>query len=333
MLLIYPAKGHRSISLTIKLELHTMYKNHLDWSALYMKVLATGGAGFIGSHIVDKLIQLGYKVIVVDNLSNGKPENVNPDAEFHLIDTADIKLAQLFAKESPRFVIHLAAQASVQNSLNNPLSDCYSNIVGSLNILECCRRYGVEKIIYSSTAAVYGEPQYIPIDENHSILPLSNYGVSKYAAEMYIRLYTSIYGLNHTILRYSNVYGPRQKAESESGVISIFSEKLYKKESPVIFGSGNQTRDFIYVEDIVEANILALSKANKQTLNISTNTSTSINELVAAMLDISGLNIKPIYTDSLSGDILQSTLNNIKAKQLLNWSPKFSLKDGLIKTL
>ena len=298
-----------------------------------MKVLVTGGAGFIGSHIVDKLINLDYEVVVIDNLSTGNKNNLNPNALFYCLDISANELNAVFLNEKPQYVIHLAAQVSVPHSLTDPILDCSSNIVGTLNILECCRKYGVEKIIYSSSAAVYGEPQYIPIDENHVIFPQSNYGISKYVAEMYIKAYSRLYGLNYTILRYSNVFGPRQESKSEGGVIAIFTEKILHNKPPVIFGSGEQTRDFIFVEDVANANILALSEADNHTLNISTNTSTSINNLIKALENILEINISINYSESMPGDIFTSVLDNSSAKQLLGWSPEYSLLSGLQETV
>lgn len=298
-----------------------------------MKVLVTGGAGFIGSHIVDKLIKMNYEVVVVDNLSTGNKNNLNSNALFYRMDITDNKLNDIFLNEKPQYVIHLAAQVSVPYSLKNPLLDCRSNIIGTLNLLECCKNNNVEKLIYSSSAAVYGEPQYLPVDELHPVFPQSNYGISKHAAEMYIKGYSGIYGLNYIILRYSNVYGPRQESKSEGGVIAIFTENILGNKPLVILGSGEQTRDFIFVNDVADANIAALTTAENQIINISTNTSTSINSLIKVCENILGNKINPNYSEGLPGDIFTSVLDNTKAKQLLGWYPKHSLVDGLKETL
>ncbi len=298
-----------------------------------MKVLVTGGAGFIGSHIVDKLINRGHEVIVIDNLSTGKMENVNPDSVFYCLNISSSSLHKIFAEEKPQFVIHAAAQVSVPNSFKDPILDCTTNIIGTLNVLECCRKYQVKKIVYSSSAAVYGEPQYLPIDENHNVCPQSNYGVSKYTAENYIKVYNHLYGINYTILRYSNVYGTRQESKSEGGVIAVFLERIFNNKPPVIFGTGNQIRDFIFVDDVAEANIIALSKGNNEVLNISTNKSTSINGLIETIETITGVNIITSYSRSSPGDIYISILGNSKSKEILEWLPRYSLTDGLQQTL
>ena len=298
-----------------------------------MTVLVTGGAGFIGSHIVDKLVDKEYDVIVVDNLSTGKLGNVNPNATFYCMNISCNSLNRIFSEENPQYVIHLAAQVSVPNSFKKPITDCTSNIVGTVNLLECCRKYGIEKIVYSSSAAVYGEPQYLPLDEKHQISPQSNYGISKYTAESYIKLYQHLYGLNYTVLRYANVYGPRQEAVAEGGVIAVFTERILSNRPPIIFGTGNQTRDFVFVDDVVEANILALTRADNKTLNISTNTSTSINELAEKIKNLKDTEVSPQHSQSMPGDIFTSVLDNSKARQYLGWTPRFSLEEGLRKTL
>lgn len=298
-----------------------------------MKVLVTGGAGFIGSHIVDKLVSMGYKVVVVDNLSTGKMENVNPDSVFYCLNISSSSLHKIFAEEKPQFVIHAAAQVSVPNSFKDPILDCTTNVIGTLNVLECCRKYHVKKIVYSSSAAVYGEPQYLPIDENHNVCPQSNYGVSKYTAENYIKVYNHLYGINYTILRYSNVYGPRQESKSEGGVIAVFLERIFNNKPPIIFGTGNQIRDFIFVDDVAEANVLALKKGDNEVLNISTTKSTSINGLIETIGTITGVNIITSYSRSSPGDIYISILDNSKSKEILEWTPSYSLTDGLQQTL
>ncbi|HEX3033100.1 MAG TPA: NAD-dependent epimerase/dehydratase family protein, partial [Bacillota bacterium] len=203
-----------------------------------MKVLVTGGAGFIGSHIADKLVEKGHEVVVVDNLSTGSRDNVNAMCTFYELDITDARLEQIFCREKPQIVIHHAAQIEVPKSLAAPALDANVNILGTINILECCRRYGVTKLVYASSAAVYGTPAYLPIDEKHPISPLSNYGVSKYAAELYIKCYAQLYGVDYTVLRYANVYGPRQSHSGEGGVISIFASGLLAGKAPLIQGNG-----------------------------------------------------------------------------------------------
>ena len=220
-----------------------------------MNILVTGGAGFIGSPIVDKLIDNEHNVIVVDNLSTGTINNVNKSANFiqgSIIDREFIE--SIISKYKPDCVIHHAAQIDVQRSIEDPTFDCDTNIRGTLNILNSCVKNNVSKIIYASSAAVYGNPNYLPIDENHSINPMSYYGISKFTPEMYIKVYSNMFDIKYTIFRYSNVYGPRQVSKGEGGVVSIFIDKMLMNQSPYIYGDGQHTRDFIYVKDIANAN-------------------------------------------------------------------------------
>ncbi|MBS4539134.1 SDR family oxidoreductase [Clostridium sp. D2Q-11] len=292
-------------------------------------VLVTGGAGFIGSNIVDRLIKNGDKVIIIDNLSTGKKENINKKAIFYEKDIRDKSIEEVFDVERPKYVIHHAAQIDVQQSIENPVLDGDINILGTINILENCKKYDVKKIIYASSAGVYGEPEYLGIDEKHSVKPISNYGISKLTPEHYIRTYSQIYGLKYTILRYSNVYGIRQDPKGEGGVVSIFMDKMFNKENPIIFGDGSQTRDFIYVDDVVEANILALQKGDNQIFNIGTSVATSIKELFDIMNSIIGYNLKIDYSQWRKGDIIHSYFNISKAKNKLDWTPKYSLEKGI----
>lgn len=297
------------------------------------KILITGGAGFIGSHIVDKLIENGEKVIVVDNLSTGKIENINDKAIFYKVDITDEKINMIFEKEKPDYVIHQAAQINVNNSIKDPLNDAKINVLGTINLLENCRKFKVKKIIYASSAAVYGHPKYLGIDEKHKINPISFYGISKYTPEEYIQTYNELYGLDYTILRYANVYGPRQSYIGEGGIIPIFINKIISKEQLVIFGDGKQTRDFIFVKDVVDANILSVKKGFNRVLNIGTGNSTSINELYFIMNEIMGSKIKPIYGEERIGDIKENYFNCVLAKSVLGWEAQYTLKDGLRETI
>ncbi|GAX89383.1 SDR family oxidoreductase [Effusibacillus lacus] len=297
-----------------------------------MKILVTGGAGFIGSILVGRLVDHNHEVVVVDNLVTGNRGNVSEGATFYLQDILDKKLQEIFLMEQPDCVIHLAAQCLVQRSVKDPLLDASINIMGTINLLENCCRHRVKKMIYASSAAVYGDPKYLGIDEHHPIQPSSFYGISKYAPEHYVQAYAALYGLKYTILRYANVYGIRQDSKGEGGVISIFADCLLKNKRPLIYGDGNQTRDFIYVEDIAAANIAALTSADGEILNIGTNQPTSINELLQLMNEINGTDIEPVYLPERAGDIRHSYLNNNKALKYLEWKPKFNLKEGLEET-
>jgi len=299
-----------------------------------MRVLVTGGAGFIASHIADGLVKLNYDVSIVDNLSAGKKENINSKARFYKYDITNYDALRLIFKiEKPEVVIHHAAQIDVQTSINRPAFDSDNNIIGTINVLECCRENGIRKIIYSSSAAAYGDPEYLPIDENHPVNPLSFYGISKHTPEHYIKIYSEICDMKYTIFRYANVYGKRQDSQGEGGVISIFINRLLNNKASLIYGDGEQTRDFIYVKDVAGANIEALTKGDNQIINISTNMPISINELYKKIEKISGINIKPIYKPKRDGDILNSYLDNTKAKNVLGWEDKYTLEKGLIETI
>ena len=277
-------------------------------------------------------LNLDYEVVVVDNLSTGKKEYLHDKAMFYHLDLHSKQLDDVFAKELPDFVIHEAAQVDVSISINDPYYDAYSNILGTIHLLDLCRKYHVKKVIYSSSCAVYGETGDYSIQESSIIQPISFYGASKYTPEQYIQLYQKLYGLSFTILRYANVYGPRQTPKGEGGVISIFVKKLLKNENPIIYGDGTQTRDFVYVKDVAHANLLALTKGENQIFNVSLNKKTSINELFLLLSLLIPHSTTPIYKPFRNGDILYSRLDNQKVKELLGWQPKFDLFQGLTET-
>ncbi|MBA2857939.1 UDP-glucose 4-epimerase [Methanococcus maripaludis] len=289
-----------------------------------MKILVTGGAGFIGSHIVDILIENGHDVSILDNLSTGNEKNINKSAKFIKGDILDKNL-DLTGFEC---VIHEAAQINVRTSVENPTFDGNINILGTVNILEKMKEYGVKKIIFSSSGgAVYGEPEYLPVDEKHSLKPLSPYGLSKFCAEAYIKLYNRLYDIEYCILRYSNVYGERQDPLGEAGVISIFIDKMKKGEAPVIYGDGNQTRDFVNVKDVAKANLMALYWKN-DVVNIGSGKETSVNELFKIISFETGFNKNPIYKKEREGEVYKIYIDYSKAKSL-GWIPEVELKDGI----
>lgn len=293
-------------------------------------VLITGGAGFIGSHIADELIKNKYDVVIADTLVTGKKENINPVAKFYQTDIRDASLEKVFTDNNIEYVIHQAAQASVGVSMNNPCYDMSVNIQGSLNLLSLSKKYNIKKFIVASTAAIYGHPEYLPVDEKHPINPLSFYGLSKYTMEQYIKLF----GIDYIIFRYANVYGPRQDALGEAGVISIYLDKMTKGLPVEIHGDGKQTRDFIYVSDIAEANLKAVETENKNiTLNLSTDSQKSILELFTIIKNSVNYEKEPVYTAPREGDIKDSSLDNALAMKLLNKRPAVSLEEGLQKTL
>ncbi|MFS0836756.1 NAD-dependent epimerase/dehydratase family protein [Paenibacillus sp. 1P03SA] len=297
-----------------------------------MKILVTGGAGFIGSHVVDELLEQEHEVIIVDDLSTGNSDYIPPHVKFYKHTIESEEMDSIFQTERPEAVLHLAAQIDVQNSLQYPQQDASINILGSIRLLELCRNYKTNKIIYSSSAAVYGTPNYLAVDENHPIQPLSSYGISKYTPEKYIQMYSELYHLDYTILRYANVYGPRQISKGEGGVVSIFIDKLMKDDQPVIFGDGTQTRDFVYVTDVARANVLALKNGSREVLNISTGSPTSINELYKIAAEINQSGILPQYAPARDGDIVHSFLDNAKAQHHLGWVPQTTIDTGLHET-
>ena len=299
-----------------------------------MKVLITGGAGFIGSHVVDALIEKGHTVVVVDNLSTGKVEHVNPKARFHHLDIRSPELAEVFQRERPDLINHHAAHADVRRSVADPRYDAEVNILGSLNLLECARQNGVSKLIYASTGgAIYGEPVYLPCDENHPLNPICPYGVSKLTVERYLSYYGHTYGFQYTVLRYPNVYGPRQDPTGEGGVVAIFSRRILGGEQVVINGNGEQERDFLYVADVVRANILAQDRLEGQTLNLGTGVGTSVNDLFALMASKSGYAGEPFYGPPKPGETFKIYLDASKAHQGLNWRPETNLDEGLSRTI
>ena len=298
-----------------------------------MKVLVTGGAGFIGSHIVDQLLAEGHQVVVVDDLSTGSLDNVNPQASFVRLSVLDGELLGLFAREKFDAALHLAAQTIVGSSLEHPDIDARVNVLGTLQVLEGCRQHGVERIIFASSAAVYGDTADLPVPEEAPGQPASFYGLSKLTAERYIQMYHALYGLNYLILRYANVFGERQGDRGEGGVVSIFAGCLCRNNRLNIYGDGGQTRDFVYVGDVAAANVAAVTTPQtNRILNISSQTETSVNELASLFAEIAGEAACPAYHPARSGDILRSTLRNREACAALDWQPRIGLREGLERT-
>jgi len=299
-----------------------------------LKILVTGGAGFIGSNLVDALVERGDEVVVIDNLSTGRRENLNPHIKFYETSIGDPGLADIFEKEKPDIVCHHAAQIDLRRSVNEPLFDAEVNILGSLNVIVNSIRSGVRKFVYASTGgAIYGEPHYLPVDENHPINPVSQYGVSKHTVEHYLHLYALQHELNYVALRYPNVYGSRQNPFGEAGVVAIFVHQMLGGKQPTIFGPGDKTRDYTHVSDIVEANILAIERGRNLICNIGTGVETSDQDIFNAIARALGYSSSPLYTSVRPGEIQRICLDWSKADRELGWRPKTTLKDGIAKTV
>ena len=295
--------------------------------------LVTGGAGFIGSHLVDRLVQEGFHVAAVDNFATGSRENLNKDAVLHQVDICSEALGDVFRAERPEIVFHLAAQTSVVLSVQEPAADARSNILGSLNILEQCRQFGVERIVYCSTGgALYGDPQYLPCDEGHPIRPVAPYGASKYAVESYVHCFSRLAGFRYTILRCGNVYGPRQDPHGEAGVVAIFAGRMLEGDQVSIFGDGEQQRDFVYVTDIVEAHMKALEEVEYEAYNIGTGDPTSVNTIFAQLAKLTGYQQAPVHQPPRRGEVFKIYLDVGKAREKLGWKPAVDLETGLTLT-
>jgi len=298
------------------------------------KVLITGGAGFIGSHLADRLIEKGDKVVIVDNLSGGNTKNINEKATFYKNDICDASIGKIFRKEKPEIVFHFAAQVNARKSVDRPIEDAQNNILGSINILENCVRVKVKKVIFASSGGVmYGETKVIPTPENHSANPMCPYAINKLSVESYLRYYHKVFGLKYASLRFSNVYGARQNPESESGVVSIFCSNMFLGNPVTIYGSGSQTRDFIYINDAVDASISVMKKKGEGIYNISTAKEASINAIFNIIKKESGLRCKKKYAKAIVGEQQRSCLDYSRAKKVLNWQPKYILEEGIRNTI
>ena len=296
----------------------------------YRKALVTGGAGFIGSHMVERLLGEGVDVSSVDNLSTGRRANMLSGAVYHDMELRSDGLAALIAAERPEVVFHMAAQSSVARSMRDPGDDAAVNVGGSINLLEACRLGGVDWLAYSSTGgALYGEPERLPCGEDHPVRPLSPYGASKYAVETYLDCYRQVYGFKSSVLRYGNVYGPRQDPHGEAGVVAIFTLKLLAGERPVIFGDGLQERDFVYVSDVIDANFAAVEGEAQDTFNIGAGAPTNVNAIYERLARLTGFGGPANYETARPGDVYKIYLDASKAWRVLGWSAKTDLDEGL----
>ncbi len=302
-----------------------------------MRVLVTGGAGFIASHIVDAYLTAGHKVVIVDNLTTGQEININPKAQFYKLDIRDQELLEIIRKEEIEVVSHQAAQVDIRRSVLDPVYDASVNVLGSINLLESCVKTGVKHFIFASTGgAIYGEQSYFPADETHPLNPMSPYGITKLTLEKYLSYYSNTYNLTYTALRYGNVYGPRQNPKGEAGVVAIFCEQMLAGKTPTINGDGKQTRDYIYVGDVVRANLLALENYQtvfNQAFNVGTAVETDVVAIFKTLQDELKTNYEQSHAAAKAGEQRRSVLNIDKAKEKLGWQPTVDLKAGFHQTV
>lgn len=299
------------------------------------KILVTGGAGFIGSHVVELFLEKGFEVVILDDLSTGRVSNINPQAKLYQMDIRDPKVREVFIIERPDYISHHAAQMDVRRSVAQPLFDADVNILGSINLIECAKEFGVKHFVYISTGgAVYGEPERLPCDELHPINPICQYGASKHTVEHYLYMYNVNYGLNYTVLRYPNVFGPRQDPHGEAGVVAIFIGRMLANEPVTINGDGEQTRDFVYVGDCAYANYLAVSVEHQPGIyNLGWGRPTSVNDIFNALARIMEFPRQAQSGPAKVGETRHIYLDATKAKNDLGWSPTLTLEAGLEKTV
>lgn len=299
-----------------------------------MKILVTGGAGFIGSHVADALLAQGHEVHVVDDLSSGRAENVGDRATFHKLDIRSDRIKNLFSDNGYDVLVHHAAQMDVRRSVADPSFDADVNIRGFLNLMEAGRSEGLRKVVFASTGgAIYGEPDYAPQDENHALRPLSPYGIAKLATEKYLFYYEQEYGIPYVSLRYGNIYGPRQNPHGEAGVIAIFIDRLLSGDQPVIYGDGEQTRDYVYVGDVVRANVAALSHEGSGIFNVGTARETSVNTLFHLLKEEIAPEVKEYHEAGRPGEQRRSILDFGRIRSELGWTPQTDIEEGLLETV
>jgi UDP-glucose 4-epimerase len=299
-----------------------------------MKLLVTGGAGFIGSHVADAAIAKGCDVHIMDDMSGGREENIPTEATVHKLDIRSTEAAALIKQERFDVLCHHAAQMDVRKSVADPAFDAGINVLGFLNLMEAGRQSGLKKVTFASTGgAIYGEPDYAPQDENHALRPLSPYGITKRVTEHYLYFYQQTYGIEHVALRYANVYGPRQNPHGEAGVVAIFSERLLKGEPVFINGPGKQTRDYVFVGDVVRANMAALDFEGSDIFNVGTGVETDVNTLFHHIRDLAGSSAEEAHAPAKAGEQMRSVLSYAKAEKTLGWTPQTDLRAGLAETV
>lgn len=299
-----------------------------------MNILITGGAGFIGSSIADAYRERGHEIVIVDNLSTGKLENVPKGAAFYQMDIRDEGFADVVREHGIDIINHHAAQIDVRRSVEDPRYDLSVNVLGSLNVIEAGLRNNVRRIIFASSGgAGYGEQEYYPADENHPIAPCSPYGITKVTVERYLHYYHVVNGLNYTVLRYTNVYGPRQNPHGEAGVVAIFTDKLLRRQQPVINGDGLQTRDYVFVDDVVRANVLALDMEGSDTFNVSTNIETTVNTIFRVLNEALDSPADEKHGEAKAGEQQRSVCSYEKIKARFGWEPRMPIEQGLRQTV
>jgi UDP-glucose 4-epimerase len=299
-----------------------------------MKIMVTGGAGFIGSHVTDMLIEAGHQVAVVDDLSTGRRSNLNPDAAFYEVDIRSPEMERVFSQEKPEVICHHAAQMDVRRSMDDPLFDADVNIIGSIKLAQLAIRHGTRKFIHiSSGGAAYGEPEYLPCDEDHPIKPLCHYGASKYTFELYLHVFNANYNLDYSVIRYPNVYGPRQDPNGEAGVVAIFTGRMLRGEQVTINGSGEQVRDYVYVTDCARSNLMLLEQGSGHIYNLGFGIGTTVNEIFNKLKNITGYTKPALYGPAKIGETFKIYLDAGRAKSELGWRPTILLEEGLTRTV
>jgi UDP-glucose 4-epimerase len=300
-----------------------------------MKILVTGGAGFIASHIVDAYVKMGHDVVIVDNFSTGRRENINPAAKVYEADVRDAaRIDEIFQREHFEVVNHHAAQMDVRRSVTDPVFDASVNIIGVLTLLESCVKHGVRRVLFASSGgAMYGDQDYFPADEKHPTRPISPYGVAKLTTEQYLFYYHTVHGISSVALRYANVYGPRQNPHGEAGVVAIFTTRMLAGEQPLINGDGKQTRDYVFVGDVVQANVLGLAYKDFDCFNIGTGVETDVNELFHVIRDALKSSAPEKHGPVKPGEVTRSVLDHAKIKRVLGWQPSVTLSEGLRRTV
>ena len=299
-----------------------------------MHILVTGGAGFIGSHVADALLEQGHSVHVLDDLSTGRRRNVPDQADFFELDVRSDAAAALVAEQAYACLVHHAAQMDVRKSVVDPKYDADVNVLGFLNLMEAGRGNGLKKVMLASTGgAIYGEPEYTPQDENHPVRPLSPYGITKLVSERYLFFYEHTHDIDWISLRYANVYGPRQNAHGDAGVVAIFSERMLRDQPAHINGDGKQTRDYVYVKDVVQANLKALDHHENGIFNVGTAVETDVNRLFDVLQDLTGTSIEKQHAEAKPGEQQRSVVGTKKIENEMGWKPRFNLEEGLKETV